>query len=74
MHALNNNVNYFASVGVEQIPKEIEKFIIQAYDSVRCGYFCNGFIDLMLKGKSLKDFPSLLSPNKKRKSIINLLC
>ena len=26
---------------------------IQAYDSIICGYFCIGFIDLMLKSKSL---------------------
>ena len=26
---------------------------IQAYDSTMCGYFCIGFIDFMLTGKSL---------------------
>ena len=26
---------------------------IQAYDSIMCGYFCIGFINLMLKDKSL---------------------
>ena len=26
---------------------------IQAFDSKMCGYFCVGFIDFMLKGKSL---------------------
>ena len=60
----NNNVTYFDSFGVEHIPKEIIKFIenrniktnifrIQAYDSMMCGYFCNGFIDFIFKGKSL---------------------
>ena len=29
-----------------------------------CGYFCIGFIDFMLKGKSLLDYTNLLSPNK----------
>ena len=29
---------------------------IQAYDSIVCGYFCLGFIDFMLKGKSLLDY------------------
>ena len=66
-YSLNNNVTYFDSLGVEHIPKEIKNFIgnkniqtnifrIQAYDSVMCGYFCIGFIDFMLKGKSLTDF------------------
>ena len=70
----NNDITYFDSFGVEHIPKEIIKFIgrkniianifkIQAYDSVMCGYFCVGFIDFMLKGKTLKEFTNLLSPN-----------
>ena len=29
---------------------------MQAYDSVMCAYFCIGFIDFMLKDKSLTDF------------------
>ena len=29
-----------------------------------CGYFCNGFIDFMLKGKSLIDYSNLFSPEK----------
>ena len=55
---------YFDSFGIEHIPKEINKFIgnndiesnifrIQAYDSIMCGYFCIGFINYMLKGKTL---------------------
>ena len=28
-----------------------------------CGYFCIGFIDFMLKGKSLFDYANLFSPN-----------
>ena len=58
------NVTYFVSFGVAHILKEIIKLIgnkniitniyrIQAYDSIMCGYFCNGFIDFMLKSKSL---------------------
>ena len=60
-----NNKIYFDSFGVEHIRKEIKKsignkniianiFRIQAYDFIMCGYFCIEFIDLMLKGKSLK--------------------
>ena len=36
---------------------------IQAYNSVMCGYFCVGFIDFMLKGKSLLEYTNLFSPN-----------
>ena len=62
-----NNIIYFGSFGVEHIPKEmIKKFIgnkniityiyrIQAYDSIMSQYFCIGFIDFMLKDKSLPD-------------------
>ena len=60
----NNNVTYFDSFGVEYIPKEIKTFIndkniktnifrTQASDSIMCGYFCIGFIDFMLVGKTL---------------------
>ena len=74
MYALNNNVTCFDSFRVEQIPKEIRKFIsnkntqtnifrIQAYNSVICGYFCIGFIDFRLKDKNLTDFTNLFSPN-----------
>ena len=55
------------------IPKEIKKFIrnknitniyrIQASDSIMCRYFCIGFIDFMLKGKSLLEYTNLFSPN-----------
>ena len=60
----NNDVTYFDSFGVERIPKEIKAFIdgslsittnifrIQAYDSIMRGYFCIGFIDFMLAGKT----------------------
>ena len=68
------NVTYINSFGVEHIPKEIIKLIgnkiiltninrIQPYDSIMCGYFCIGFIDFMLKGKRLLEYPSLFSPN-----------
>ena len=74
LYANNKTVTYFDSFGVEQIPKEIMKFIdskivitnifrIQAYDSIMCGYFCIGFINFMLNGNSLTDFTNLFSPN-----------
>ena len=69
-----NNIVSFDSFGVEYIPKEIKKFIgnkniitniyrIQAYESIVCGYFHIGFIDFMLKGRSLPDYTNLFSPN-----------
>ena len=71
---MNKDVTYFDSFGVEHIPKEIKIFIdksivvtnifrIQAYDSIMCGYFCIGFIDFMLAGKTLTEFTNLFSPN-----------
>ena len=36
-----------------------------------CGYFCIGFIDFMLAGKTLTEFTNLFLPNKfKRNDII----
>ena len=74
----SKNVTYFDSFGVEHIPKEIRKFIgnknitniyrIQAYDSIMCGYICIGFIDFMLKGKSLLEYTNLFSPNEYKKN------
>ena len=71
MYVRNNDVTYFYSFGVEQIPKEIKTFIdrslsittnifrIQTCDSKMCGYFCTGFIDFMLPGKTLNEFTNL---------------
>ena len=64
LYVNDNNVSYSNSFGVEHILKEIKKFIenknvisniyrVQAYDSRIFGCFCTGFIDFMLKGKSL---------------------
>ena len=33
-----------------------------------CGYFGIGFIDFMLKGRILLDYPNLFSPNKHEKN------
>ena len=68
------NVTYFDSFEVEHILKETTKFIgnrnvktndyrIQPCDWIMCGYFCIGFIDFMLKGKSLLEYTNLSSPN-----------
>ena len=58
------NVTYFESFGIEHIPKEIRTFTVnknvitniyrvQIFDSIMCGYFYTGFVDFMLKGKSV---------------------
>ena len=73
-----NDVTYFDSFGLEHIPKEIKAFIgnkniktnifrIQAYDSIMCGYFCIGFLDFRLAGKTLTDFTNLFPPNNLKK-------
>ena len=74
LYVQNNDVTFFDSFGAEHIPEEIRKFIrnrsiktnifrIQAYDSIMCGYFCIGFFDFMLTGKTLTEFTNLFSPN-----------
>ena len=74
LYVNDNNISYFDSFGVDHIQKEIKKltgkkniitnvYRIQAYDSIMCRYFCIGFIDFMLKGKSFIDYKNLLSPN-----------
>ena len=55
------------------VPKEIRHFIgnknietniyrIQVNKLVLCGYFCIGFIDFVIAGKTLNDYTNLLSP------------
>ena len=81
LHLHNNNATYFDSFGIEHIPKEIKAFItnknitanvfrIQAHVSIMCGYFCIGFIDFMLAGKTLTEFINLFSPNNFKKMMI----
>ena len=41
---------------------------MQAYDSIMCGYFCIGFIDYMLAGKTLTEYKNLFSPNNFKKN------
>ena len=35
-----------------------------------CGYFCIGFINFVLKGKSLLDYTNSFSPNDNEKKIL----
>ena len=70
LHVKHNYVTYYDSFGVEHIPKEARTFIgnkniktnvlrIQVHDSITCAYFCIGFIDFMLAGKTLTEFTNL---------------
>ena len=43
-------------------------FRIQAFDSIMCGYFCIGFIDFMLAGKTLTEYTNLVLPNNFQKN------
>ena len=72
LYVKNIEITYFDSFGVEHVPEEIEKIIghkniktnifrMQANNSM-CGYFCIGFINFMLAGKTLIDYTSLFSP------------
>ena len=74
LYVNDNDLTYFDSFWVEHIPKEIRKLIgsktiitniyrIQAYHSIMCGYFCVGFIDFVLKGRSWLEYTNWFSPN-----------
>ena len=75
-YAIDNNVTYFDSFGAEhtKLSKEIKKFLAnrniitniyrkQAFHSIICGYFRIGFIDLILKGKSLLQNTNFFPPS-----------
>ena len=75
----SDNATDFDLFGVEYIPKEIRKFIwnestktntcnIQANDSITCAYIYIGFIDFVIKGKSLLDYNDFLSSNEYEKN------
>ena len=51
--------NKFIKKGNQNITTDICG--IQTNDSIMWGYFCAGFIDFMLKGKSLLDYTILFS-------------
>ena len=67
------NVTNPDSFGIEHIPKKLKiignkniitnMYRIQGHDSIICGYFCIGFIDLMLEGKILLEYTYLFPPN-----------
>ena len=70
---------YFDGFGVKTIPKKKKKlsgnkntitniYRIQARHSIICEYLCIGFIDFMLKGKSLLIYTNLFFPNQYEKN------
>ena len=66
-----NEIVYFDSFGAEHVPKEIKEYKQYSYkqnNSVMCGYFCIGFIDLLLADKKLTDYTSLFSPHDYKKN------
>ena len=76
-----NEIVYFDCFSVEHNLEEIKEFIrnknikaniflVQANDSVMCGYFCIWFIDFMLAGKKLTNYTSLFSPHDFKKRMI----
>ena len=69
----HDNVTYFDNfevvkkiIGINKIITNIYR--IQANDSSMWEYFCIGFIDFMIKGKSLLDFTNFFSTNKYEKN------
>ena len=62
---VGNNNYILRALELNIFQKKLKKFIgniitnifrIQAYDSIMYEYFCIGFIEFMLKGKSLLDY------------------
>ena len=73
------NATYFDSFGVEHILKKIRKFIgkksvirniyrVQGYDLIMCRHFCTGFINSMLKDKSLLEYTCLFLPKEYKRN------
>ena len=67
LYVNGDNVAYFDSFGVENIPNQITKFVddknitaniyrTKAYNLIMCRYFFIGFINFRLKGKSLLEY------------------
>ena len=65
-----NNKIYFDGFGVGYIPKEVQKFKGKKNIAINIYRIFTdfGFIDFMMKGKSLLDHTNLFSPNKYEKN------
>ena len=64
------NLDEYSDIGTHWIALYVSGsiFRIQAYDSIMYGYFCIGFTDFMLAGKTLTKFTNLFSPNNFKKN------
>ena len=69
----DDRATYFDSFGVEHLPEEVKRFLVnkdlhvnifrvQPARSVLCGYYGIKFLDFMFDGKSLMDFTNMFSP------------
>ena len=63
---MNNINNYNNNNNNKNITANI--FRVRAYYSIMCRYFCIGFIDFMLAGKTLTEYANLFSPNNFKKN------
>ena len=83
-----NEILYFDSFCVEDIPEEIKELIEefpgnknikanifqkQENNSIMCGNFCIEFIDFLLAGKKLIDYTNLFSPHDFKKNDSTIL-
>ena len=69
---LNKFLNKFKkNLGNKNIMTNIYR--IQVYNWIMCVYFRIGFIDFMLKGKSLLVYRNLFSPNDYEKNVKRIL-
>ena len=83
-----NEILYFDSFCVEDIPEEIKELIEefpgnknikanifqkQENNSIMCGNFCIEFIDFLLAGKKLTDYTNLFSPHDFKKNDSTIL-
>ena len=64
---LDMSQNKFKTLLVIKILRDLRSqkniFGIKTYDSVMSGYFCVGFFDFVLKGKSVTNFTNIFSQN-----------
>ena len=58
--ALVLNIYLKKFIGNKNIKANIYR--VQATNSIMCGYFCIGFTDFMLAGKTLIDYTNFFSP------------
>ena len=76
LYVQNNDVTCLDNFEVEHILKEFKTFIgnknmkanifrIKAYNSIMCRYYCTGFINYMLRRKTLTEFTNLFTTKNK---------